>query len=61
MVFGPLHSPLVRPKLDGLGPVTLFRFALGFYSGFPYNRGVKGDYTLLLSNFVLDITFKRIH
>ena len=23
--------------------------------------GVKGDYTLLLSNFVVDITFKRIH
>ena len=22
---------------------------------------LRGDYTLLLSNFVLDITFKRIH
>ena len=22
---------------------------------------IKGDYTLLLSNFVLDTTFKRIH
>ena len=35
--------------------------AIGTKLEFRFNATLRGDYTLLLSNFVLDITFKQIH
>ena len=48
-------NPVRTPNRNGIFPTSELSFTRGFMNE------LRGDYTLLLSNFVLDITFKQIH
>ena len=39
----------------------VYRMAMNVCCSGSLTTRLRGDYTLLLSNFVLDITFKQIH